>query len=155
MCVFWVNVGAGPVDVCGWVDRVFLYCWWRWPKSVLVGGGRYFLIRFSDKPGHVEKTHASIAGIHVEMTGLKHILWYHIARFFLQSTFDISVLAAKCDGLVCRWMGTLVVPRGRNYKFFCRLNFPMKIGFPVFVYMVAAGSSKVTMNPFFKVARLR
>ena len=82
------------------------------------------------------------------MTGLKHILLYHIARFCLQSTFDISVLEAKCDGLVCRWMGTLVVPRGSMYKFLCGLNFLMRIGFPVFVYMVAADSSKVTMYPF-------
>ena len=56
-------------------------------------GGRYFMIIFADKPGHVAKTPASIAGIHVDMTGLKHILWYHIARFCLQSTFDVSVLA--------------------------------------------------------------
>ena len=94
------------------------------------------------------KNPASIAGIHAEITGLKHILWCHIARFCLQSTFDISVLAAKCDGLVCRWMGTLVVLRGSMYKILCMLNFPMRIGFPVFVYMVAAGSLKVTVNQF-------
>ena len=23
LCVFWINVGAGSVDVCGWVDRMF------------------------------------------------------------------------------------------------------------------------------------
>ena len=84
------------------------------------------------------------------MTGLKHILWYQIARFCLQSTFDISVLAEKCDGLVCRWMGTLVVPRGSMYKFLCGLNFPVRIGFPVFVYMAAADSSNVTMYLFLK-----
>ena len=112
--------------------------------------GRYFLIRFAYKPGHVKKKPASIAGIHVEMTGLKHILWYQIERFCLQSIFDISVLEADCDGLVCRWMGTLVVPRGSMYKFLCGLNFPMRIRSPVSVYMVAADSSKVTMNPFLK-----
>ena len=67
---------------------------------------------------------------------------------FLQSAFDISVLAEKCDGLVCRWMGTLVVPRGSMYKFLCGLNFSMRIGFPVFVYMIVADSSKVIVNPF-------
>ena len=103
--------------------------------------GRYFLIRFSEKPGNVEKKPASIEGIHVDMTGLKHILWYQIGRFCLQSTFDISVLATKCDGLVCLWMGTLVVPRGSMYIFLCRLNFLMRIGSPFFVYMVAADSS--------------
>ena len=84
---------------------------------------RYFLIRFAEKPGNVEKKPASIEGIHVDMTGLKHILWYQIAKFCLQSTFDISVLAEKCDGLVCWWMGTLVVPRGSMYKFFVRVEF--------------------------------
>ena len=69
------------------------------------------------------KNPASIAGIHAEITRLKHILWCHIARFCLQSTFDISVLAAKCDGLVCRWMGTLVVPRGSRYKVFVHVEF--------------------------------
>ena len=83
MCVFWVTVGAGSVDVCGWVDRVFLYFWRRLPKAVLVDGGRCFLVRFSDKPGHVAKKSAYIAGIRVEMTGLNHVLWYHIARFCL------------------------------------------------------------------------
>ena len=112
-------------------------------------GGRCFLVRFSDKPGHVAKNSAYIEGIRVEMTGLNHVLWYHIARFCLQSTFDILVLAANCDGLVCRWMGTLVLPRGGMYKFLCGLNFPMRIGFPVFVYMVVADSSKVTVNLFF------
>ena len=65
-------------------------------------GARYFLNISADKPGHVAKNSAYISGIRVEMTGLKHILWYHIARFCLQSTFDISVLAEKCYGLVCR-----------------------------------------------------
>ena len=111
-------------------------------------GGRHFLIIFDDKPGHVAKKPAPIAGIRVEMTGQKHILWYHIARFCLQSTFDISVLEAKCDGLECLWMDTLVVPRRSMYKFLCRLNFPMRIGFPVFVYMAAADSLKVTVNLF-------
>ena len=61
-----------------------------------VGGrGRYFLIIFADNPIHVEKNPVSIVGIHVEMTGLKHILWYQIAKFCLQSTFDISVLVEK------------------------------------------------------------
>ena len=110
------------------------------------------MIRFVDKPSHVAKKTASITGIHAEMTGLKHILWYHIARFCLKSTFYISVMAEKCDGLVCRWMGTLVVPREIIYKFLCRLDFPMRIGFLVFMYMVAADSPKVTMNPFFNVA---
>ena len=72
------------------------------------------------------------------MTGLKHFLWYHIARFFLQSKFYIYVMAEKCDGLVYRRMGTLVVPRGSMNKFLCRLDFLMIIGYPVFVYMVAA-----------------
>ena len=45
-------------------------------------------------------------------------------------------------------MGTFVVPRGSMYKFLCGLNFLMRMGSPVFVYMVAADSSKVTMNPF-------
>ena len=45
-------------------------------------------------------------------------------------------------------MGTLVVTRGIMYKFLCGLDFPMKIDFPVSVYMVAADSSKVTVNPF-------
>ena len=113
-------------------------------------GSRYFLIRFDDKLGHVAKKPASIAGIHIEMTGLQHILWYHIARVFLQSKFDIYVLVVKCDGLVCWCMGTLVMQRGRMYKFLCGFNFPMRIGFIVFVYMVAADSLKVTMYPFLK-----
>ena len=82
------------------------------------------------------------------MTGLKHILWYQIARLCLQSKFDISVLTVKCDSLVCRWMGTLVVPRGSMKKFLCGLNFTMRAGSTVFVCMLAADSSKVTMNPF-------
>ena len=84
------------------------------------------------------------------MTGLKHILLYQIARFCLQSTFDISVLVANCDGLVCLCIQTLVVLMGSMYKFFCGFDFPMTIGSPVFVYMVAADSLKVTMNPFLK-----
>ena len=111
-------------------------------------GGIYFLIIFADKPGHVAEKTASIAGIHVEMTGLNHILWYHIARFCFQSTFYISVLASKCDGLLFRWIGNIFVPRGSMHKFLCGLNFPMRIGFPVFMYMVAADSSKVTMYLF-------
>ena len=153
MC-FWVDVGAGSVDVFGWFKRVFLY-FWRWlPKAVLVDRGRYFLIILADKPGHVAMKTASIAGINVEMTGLKYIFCYYITRFCLQSTFYISVLAEKCDGLVCRWVGTFVVLRGRMYKFLCGLDFPMRIGFPVFVYMVAADSSKVTMYPFLQSCRI-
>ena len=82
------------------------------------------------------------------MTGLKHILWYQIASLCLKSTFDISVLTVKCDGLVCRRMGILVVPRGSMNKFLCGFNFPMRTGSPVFVYMLAADSSKFTMNTF-------
>ena len=74
LCVFWVKVGAGSGNGCVFVDRVFLYCWRRYPNAVLVDGGRYFLMRSADKPSHVAKNPASIAGIHVDVTGLKHIL---------------------------------------------------------------------------------
>ena len=42
------------------------------------------------------------------------------------------------------------MPRGSMYKFLCGLNFPVRIGFPVFVYMAAADSSNVTMYLFLK-----
>ena len=45
-------------------------------------------------------------------------------------------------------MGILFVPRGSMYKFLCGLKFLTRIGSPIFVYMVAADSSKVTINPF-------
>ena len=51
---------------------------------------------------------------------------------------------------MCRWMGTLVVPRGSMYKFFVRVEFSDEDWFSSFVYMVAADSLKVTMNPFLK-----
>ena len=57
-----------------WLIVYFIYCWWRCPNAVLVDGGRYFLMRSADKPVHVEKNPASIAGTHVDTTGLKHIL---------------------------------------------------------------------------------
>ena len=74
LCVFWVNVRAVSVEGFDFVDSVFLYCWRRCPNAVLVDGGIYFLMRSADKPVHVEKNPASIAGIHVDTTGLKHIL---------------------------------------------------------------------------------
>ena len=71
------------------VDRVFWYCWRRWPRALLTEGGKCFVMSLLVRPGQVEKKPAFIALIHVVTTRLKQIRWYQIARFSLLSSFEI------------------------------------------------------------------
>ena len=71
------------------VDRVFWYCWRRWPRAVLAEGGRCFVINLLVRPVQVEENPAFIALIHVVTTGLKQIRWYQIERFCLLSSVEI------------------------------------------------------------------
>ena len=71
------------------VDRVFWYCWRRWPRAVLTEGGKFFVMNLLVRLGQVEKKPAFIALIHVVTTGLKQIRWYLMARFCLLSNIEI------------------------------------------------------------------
>ena len=115
--VFWWRVGGLIGDSIVLVDRVFWYCWRRWPRAVFNEGGRCFVMSLLVRPVQVDKTPEVIALIHVITTGLKQIRWYQIARFCLLSSVEIWSLLDDCcnfcGGSFWGWDG----PMGRRNKF--------------------------------------
>ena len=51
------------------------FLWSRGPFAMIYDSGRYFEIRFSASPGHVEKDPSFIAWIRVRLVGQHRILW--------------------------------------------------------------------------------
>ena len=128
--VFWWRMGGWRETSIFLVDRVFWYCWWSWPRTVLTDGGRCFMMSLLVRPGHVKKKPAFIALIHDVTTGLKQIRWYQMVRFCLLSSVDIWTLLDDCCnfcvGNLWEWDG----PMGMRNKFLIGQNFPVRTGFP-------------------------
>ena len=72
------------------------FLWSRCPFAMIYDSGRYFEIRFSASPGHVEKGPSFIAWIRVRLVGQHRILWQKIAK----SCWDVGRYDLGCHGAI-------------------------------------------------------
>ena len=80
--------------LCQWCHRwLFQFCWlfllggimfflvWcMWTLVVVIDGGRFLLIRYIFKLGHIANYHFSIAWMRLWLTVLNIVVWYHFSR---------------------------------------------------------------------------